>query len=178
MGVAVVVLAAGCAADRSGVGHSTPQSSATRAPAASSPAPATPKKSRRAQALAAYRGMWSDFVAAGRTSNADDPALRRHTSGRALELIRSGLRSDRKDGVVSRGHLRLDPQVVKVKPKKHPVKIWIRDCADASRWLTYTRSGKRTKGGSAGRHHVEALARLKKDTWKVTAFFVEKVGTC
>lgn len=145
-------------------------------PAAVSPTSVT--EDPPGEALDAYRGMWADFVSAARTSNADSPLLPRHASGAALRLIRDGLRADRKDGRVTRGWLQLHPRVVSVKPKEDPRRVGVRDCADDTHWLLYTRSGRRAAGSPPGHHHVEALVTRSGHAWRVSAFFVEKAGTC
>lgn len=165
-----------------GTNHPTPTAgNSLSSPSASpaSPASAASAAAREpGEALNAYRAMWADFVAAARTSNADSPVLPRHASGAALRLIRDGLRADRKGGRVTRGWLQLHPRLVSVEPKDDPRRVRVRDCADDTHWLLYTRSGRRASGEPPGRHHVEALVTRSGGVWKVNAFFVEKAGTC
>lgn len=183
--VAPLGVALGLAIAASGCGPAR-HSSATEPPTAR-PAPSTPTAVSRSvpasarpreAALAAYRGMWGAFAAAARSSNAADPVLARYASGGALRLLRKSLRADRAQGVVTRGRLVLNPRVTKVGPEKRPRRVWVRDCADASHWLRYERASGRRTGGKAGRHHAEALVELSGGRWRVSAFFVEKAGTC
>lgn len=67
----------------------------------SSAAPSPP--TRAADALAAYRAMWSDLTAASKTSDAASPLLDDHATGGALELLRYGLKKAKEDGLVSKG---------------------------------------------------------------------------
>lgn len=175
---AVAALTGGCTADHQSTGQPAPPDTTVRTPAASDPPSTTPRTSRRAQALAAYRGMWHSFVKAAKTSDADAHELTRYSTGRALKLIRSGLRSDHKNGVVTRGRLQLKPRITEATPSSRPGTVKIVDCVDDSHWLLYTRSGDSTGQGAAGQHHAEALVKPADGTWKVTVFFIEKAGTC
>jgi len=73
----------------------------------------------------------------------------------------------------------LEPSVKKASPEYDPRQVTVTDCVDDSHWLEYTRAGKPASGsGAAGRHHAEALVKKKHDGWRVTAWFIEKAGTC
>lgn len=179
VGVALALAAAlaGCGSHHSSGG--TPATAGRSSlPAPTSRAAVSASAGPKDAALAAYRGMWAAYVAAARSSDASDPGLARYASAGALRLLRKGLRQDRDQGVVTRGRLVLNPQVTRVKPHDHPKRVWVRDCADASHWLTYKRTSGRRTGGKAGRHHAEAVVEQSDGQWQVIAFFVEKAGTC
>lgn len=186
LSVGLAVAIASCSSSR---GVTAPATSAHVRPSSETRVTATtPARTPQEQATEAYRAMWSDFVSAARSSNPDDPRLSDHSSNAALTLIRKGLRSDHAKGIVTRGSLTLRPRALSLKPKHHPRQVRIRDCVDSSRWLTYNvDSGNHRTGGQAGRHRVEALVTRTDDgngggtgdgVWKVSAFFVEAVGTC
>ena len=175
----IAVALAGCADDIPGSRPTYPGTSSANASPRSAQGSHDNGRSPQARAVGAYKGMWDDFVAAARTSNADDPRLRHHASGAALALIRRGLRSDRAKDVVTRGELTLRPRVVSMKPPTDPRRVRIRDCVDGTRWLTHSRHGERATGpAEAGQHRVEAVVTRKAGAWKVSAFFAEAAGTC
>lgn len=126
--------------------------------------------------MAAYRGMWNAFAAAAKDPGRPYPGLRRFADGRALKLLTNGLREKAQARVVTRGRLVLHPSIAKVLRRDQ---IKIVDCVDDSHWLEYTANGQPASGpGSGGRHHAEALVSENHDRWRVTAWFVEKAGTC
>ena len=175
----LVVAVAGCGSHARPARTVTPSATRSSLPrTASSTSTTSASPGPRDAALAAYRGMWGAYVAAARSSDATDPGLARYASGGALRLLRKGLREDHDEGVVTRGRLVLDPRITRVRPRGHPKRVWVRDCADASRWFRYKRASGRPTGGKAGRHHAEAVVELSGGRWRVSAFFVEKAGTC
>lgn len=169
----VVILSSGCAH----TGHVAPSATSSETPRVnnSSTSPASPRDS----ALAAYRGMWNSFVAAAKNPAGPHPGLRNYATGRALGLIKLGLHQKADAHVVTKGPLLLHPTIKNVDSENDPNKITISDCVDDSHWLEYTAAGKLASGkGAAGRHRTEALVEVKHGHWLVTAWFVEKAGTC
>lgn len=142
-------------------------------------APSVVRMTARGEALAAYRGMWNSFVAAARRPSGAHLELRTYATGQALKLVKSGLRQKAAAKVVTRGHLVLHPTIKSVSLAHDPRKITIVDCVDDTHWLEYTKVGEPASGrGEAGRHHTEALVETKGGRWRVTAWFIEKAGTC
>ncbi|WP_242419252.1 MULTISPECIES: hypothetical protein [Frankia] len=150
------------------------RTSATASPAAT-PTEATPE----AAALAAYRGMWEDWVAIAATSDYQNPRLTRHVSGRALSTIYRAVAADRHRGLVSHGTPTFSPRVSAFSPSDDPTRVTIDDCADASTWLHYDNaSGKLEDDVPGGRHRVQALALRTAGVWKVDELVIQPVGTC
>src|SRR5690349_1489289 len=79
---ALVLLGAGCSSDE-------PKNAASVAPPAPPSATASlgPSAAAERDALAAYRGMWSAFEEAAKTSDPVAPELRTFASEQALRLI-------------------------------------------------------------------------------------------
>jgi hypothetical protein len=170
---ASVLLGAGCASDEPESTSSTPPPAAPSAPPSLGPSAAAER-----DALAAYRGMWSSFVEAAKTSDAGDPALRDHASDQALSLIASGLLSDREQGRVTKGDLVLNPEVTEVKPEQSPSEVTVLDCVDSTKWLLYRTSGELWDNEPGGKHRTTATVKLSDGTWKVSSFILEESGTC
>jgi hypothetical protein len=171
------VLLAGCDDDGDG-----PASVATPRPTLEATSSASPPVDAGAvaeqEALAAYRAMWQDMVVAARTSDYESPALRRHASGLALQLIVDSLRKDKQDGVVTRGELVLDPRVREASPRARPTRVIVDDCADSARWLKYRASGELANDIPGGRREIRAVVRNLDGAWKVIDFAVEATGSC
>ncbi|MFE3410308.1 hypothetical protein ACFXMT_18855 [Streptomyces mirabilis] len=91
-----------------------------------------------ADALAAYRAMWHDLTVASRTSDASSPLLDDHARGGALELLKYGLRKSEKEGLVSKGAPKVNPEVVTAGADK----VVLTDCVDDTGWLLYKSNGK------------------------------------
>lgn len=127
-----------------------------------------------AEALAAYRSMWDDLDAAAGTSDPKHPRLDDHAAEGALELLRYMMRQDRKDGVITMGRLRIAPVV-----KRGAVsKVVIRDCADSTDWLHYTRDGELEDDIPGGHHRVDSTVGERKGVWRVERMYIDQVGTC
>jgi hypothetical protein len=169
-----VLLMAGCGSDKPESTSSTPPPSA---PPSAAPSLA-PSAVAEVDALAAYRGMWSAFVEAAKTSDAEDPALRSYASDQALSLIASGLISDREQGRVTKGDLVLDPKVTEVKPAQAPSEATVLDCVDSTKWLLYRTSGELWDNEPGGKHRTTATVKRSGSTWKVSSFILEESGTC
>jgi hypothetical protein len=130
------------------------------------------------ESLAAYRGMWAAFVKAARTSDPDEPDLRRYTAGQALTLIEGGLRADRDHGRVTRGVVATNPRISQLTPSGAPTVASIIDCASDARWLVYRKDGGLVDKVPGGKHRVTATAKRADGLWKVTFLRVGGVGTC
>lgn len=163
-----VLLLAGCADDNSSDVRPLPE--AKPAETAASPRPEV----EYAEALVAYRAMWDDLAAAAATSDAEHPRLKAHAWGGALELLRYMMTEDRKKNVVAKGRLRLNPNV----ESGDATRVVIRDCADASDWLHYTRDGELENDVPGGHHRVDATVRPYGGGWRVERLYIDQVGSC
>jgi hypothetical protein len=173
--LAVLALAA-CSSDE-GSAAATPSPSLVLSPSPS--VSLNPAGAAKREALAAYRNMWAAFVVASRTSNADDPDLRAYAQGQALRLIVNGLYSDRDQGKVGKGSLRLNPHVSSVTPAAHPSVVHVTDCVDDSNWLEYNKkTGHLWDNTPGGKHHTTATVKRAGGTWRVDSFYLKGVGTC
>jgi len=132
------------------------------------------------EALAAYRGMWADFVAAGTTSDWQSPDLGRHTTGVALTNLSRGLYADSANGLVTRGEPVLSPEVSSVEPTGAPVRVVVTDCGDSTNSLKYRLSdGTLVNEGAGGRRLINAVVERQSDgSWKVSDFGVQEIGSC
>lgn len=89
--VVVLVLVAGCSVGAPPDDTAPPSSAAAPSPQQASPTPTPSAEDLAGQvALAAYRGMWADFVTAGTTSDWRSPDLGRHATGVALTNLSRG----------------------------------------------------------------------------------------
>ncbi len=131
-------------------------------------------------ALAAYRAMWQDFVAAGRTSDWQSPDLGRHATGIALQNMSRGLYTDHQNGVVTGGEPILNPAVSSAEPAINPTKVKVTDCGDSTNFLKYdAKTGQPTDDEPGGRQLINATVELQSDhSWKVSDFGVHEVGSC
>ena len=170
---AFTLFSAGCTSDK------TPDASAS---SPSAPTPATsslgPSEVAEREALIAYRGMWSTFVEAAKTSDPEAPDLPKYASDQALRLIVSSLYTDRDRRQVSKGELRIDPKVTATKPTAAPTEATISDCVNDETWLKYKASGGLVNDVPGGRHRTTATVRLTPDGWKVASFILKEGGTC
>lgn len=126
------------------------------------------------EAVGAYRAMWEDLVVAAQTSDAEHPQLDDHATGDALELLKHMMRDGRKRGVVTKGSLRTAPRV----EKSDVSSAVIRDCADDSDWLRYTKDGDLQNAVPGGRHLVDATVTRQGQRWFVQSLYIDEVGTC
>jgi hypothetical protein len=127
-----------------------------------------------AEAVDAYRAMWRNVAFASRTSDPASPLLDDHATGGALTLFRYMLREDRKKGVVTKGRLHLSPTVV----SSESARVLVRDCADATDWLHYTKDGTLENDDPGGHHRVDATIRRRAGQWRVERLYIGQVGTC
>ncbi|MFG3642497.1 hypothetical protein ACGF3C_19760 [Micromonospora sp. NPDC047762] len=172
--IGLVGIGAGCTrGDGDKSGSPTP----TSGDHSTSPAePVTPEN----LALGAYRGMWAAYDDAGLTSNPDHPELAKFATGDALKVLRSGLQSDRRDGLVGRGEVVVNPSIQSLTPAAAPTQAKVRDCADTSGAVRVraTPNGTPFTDSPGGRRLVNATVSVVGENWKVTSFGVQGVGSC
>ncbi len=165
-GVVAAIAALGltaCSATATSGPHETTVPSGTTGPA--SPAD---------EALAAYRAMWSDLVAAARTSDFQSNGLSEHATGTVLTLFVRGLARDQLHGIVTRGQPVLHPVVTSSSANRATVT----DCFDGTHWVEYKTSGALAKNAPSGRRATTAKLIRTSGVWKVDQLSVGKVGTC
>lgn len=157
---------------------STPIGPAPTSTASSSVA--SPADQAMQDALAAYQGMWQDFVVAGRTSDWQAPALGQHATGVALTNLSRGLYADHNNGVVTKGEPALNPSVSSVEPPGAPTQVVITDCGDSTNWLKYRKdNGQLADDEPGGRRLINAIVQKQSDgAWKVSEYGVHEVGSC
>ncbi len=171
--IAAGIVLGGCGGAR----HAAPAPASTSSATASTSA--SPSAAPGAEALAAYRGMWADWVAVALTSDYEDPQLTQHVSGHALSTIYRAVGADQHRGLVSRGTPTFSPRVAALSPSDAPSRVTIDDCADDSKWLHYDgASGKLEDDVPGGRHRVQALVLKAAGSWKVDELVIQPVGTC
>jgi hypothetical protein len=144
--------------------------------------PASPSNSKPVtgveDAVAAYRAMWKDLEAAGRTADPNAQQLGDHASGGALRLLKYGLAKDRQDGVVAKGYVVLTPQVESATPATTPKQVKITDCSDDSHWLLYKPDGTLKNNVPGGHYKTQATIQRTGDDWKVTELTMGETGSC
>lgn len=165
---ATTLLVTGCSK-----GTPSRQPSASPATAGVSTAPRPPSVGEE-EALATYRAMMSDLVAVSRNPDENDARLRSHASADALTLLRYMMKQDREKNVVAKGHVRVDPTVL----KSGASEVVLRDCADDSDWLLYTREGTIENDVPGGRHRIDATLERRDGRWRVERLYFDEVGTC
>jgi hypothetical protein len=188
---ATALLAAGCsssggAAEAAPDARSSASSVSSSAVAASSAASASPQASgsgatttQEQAALAAYRGMIADWVAAGLTSNYQDPALAHHMSGSALSWVTRHLAVEQSEGAVEKG----TPVLKNVSfgqqaPASDPTEIVINSEFIDTNWLEYTTDGHLYNSTPGGCHKTQVLAVDQSGTWKIDQLAMNAAGTC
>jgi hypothetical protein len=141
--------------------------------------PASPVDQARQAALAAYRGMWHDFVVAGTTSDWQSASLGQYATGIALTTLSRGLYADHYNGLVTKGEPVLNPTVSSLDPATAPRKIIVTDCGDSTHWLKYRADNGQLDDTPGGRRLINAIVEKQADgSWKVTDFGVHDVGSC
>jgi hypothetical protein len=163
--------AAGCAsASTSAYGHPSPRAAAT-----SSLPPAASPSSPVQAAVAAYGGMWAEMQRAGVTADWLDPRLGTYASGTALHTLVTGLYSSHKQGIVIKGTIGTDPQVVSASSAR----VLVTDCLNDTHWLNYVAAtGKLQNHAPGGRHLTEAVVTPSHGRWRVSQLAVHQAGTC
>jgi hypothetical protein len=163
-------------------GTASPPRDTTQPARTSTPSPSanSPVDQAKQDALAAYRGMWQDFVVAGRTSDWQSSALGDHATGLALQNLSKGLYSDHYKGLVTKGEPILNPSVSSAEPADAPTKIVVTDCGDSTNWLKYRKdTGEPADNEAGGRRLINAIVEKQSDgSWKVSDYGVHEVGSC
>jgi hypothetical protein len=155
-----------------------PPSTSVPPPPQVSPAPSVDDLAGQ-EALAAYRGMWEDFVTAGTTSDWRSPDLGRHATGVALTNLSRGLYADSANGLVTRGAPVLSPEVRSVEPAGAPTRVVVTDCGDSTNWLKYREDGSLATQSPGGRRLINAVVERQSDgSWKVSDYGVQELGSC
>ena len=174
------VIACCAAAGLAGCAAGTPGSQSTVVPDRTVSAPVSTAAGGDPQVLArqAYLGMWRAFVAASRTADYQDPLLDHYAAGSALDLLTRGLYQYYQEGIVTRGQPTYEPVVTMAKTSLGTPEAKVTDCADDTRAVAYSKSGKPVQGEPPGRQRVYAQVQPFDGTWKVTYLVVEKVGSC
>jgi hypothetical protein len=142
------------------------------------PASLSPAQLAERDALAAYHGMWEDWIAVAATSDYQNPRLTQHVSGKALSLLYRSVYVNKRDGVVARGRPTFSGKVSAAEPADNPDRVTVQDCSDGSRWLNYKPNGQLQDSSPGGRHFVQALVTKTSGVWKVNILVLQPVGTC
>lgn len=132
-----------------------------------------------ARAIAAYRGMWNAYAAAGEVADPTHGDLAQYATGDALESLTGALDGYRRKEQVMKGRPVMNPRVASRSPGNPIRQVEVEDCADSTHWLVYDKSGALADDEPGGRRSIGATV---KDTgggvWKVSLFGVREVGTC
>jgi hypothetical protein len=155
-------------------GGSSPPSHSPTVPAS----PDSASDIARRDALAAYQAMWADMAAAARTADYKSPLLPQHAAKAALSLLVRGLYTDKRLGIVVKGHPVTHARVVSVSPSSNPTTAQIVDCFDDTHWLNYKVTGGLQNNVPGGLHHTTATVTEIDGAWKVIELHVEASGTC
>ncbi|WP_370063124.1 hypothetical protein [Streptacidiphilus sp. MAP5-3] len=134
-----------------------------------------------ADALAAYRGMWSDLAALGQTPDGyKNPKLATHMLYAPLSQWSQELADNAKLDEITTGAPSIDPEVVKVGAGAKPTQVEIADCFDNSSWpVVNAKTRKPTDNKPAVRERSEAMVTLDTDGyWKVTQQVFAQAGSC
>ena len=137
---------------------------------------------QRAAGMARRRRRWPCTGACGRRcsgpgSAADwqDPRLAAYASGAALSTLVSGLYSAARQGIVIKGTIGVNPQVVSVSAAR----VLVTDCVNDTHWLNYVAAtGKLQNSAPGGRHLTEAVVTDADGRWTVSQLAVRQAGTC
>lgn len=162
------VLLAGCADDNSSDVRPLPEGKSVETTASSR------SGMEHAEALAAYRSWWRDLAVVSASPDPASPRLNDHAMGGALELMRHGLETARKQGVVTRGSPRLDPEISSASGDK----VVIRDCVDGTDWLQYKQNGELKNTVPGSHRKVDASVRRVDGVWKVSDLYMHEAGSC
>jgi hypothetical protein len=172
--LALCATALALAACGSGSPSSSPSTSAGRTSTSTTKMPT----GAAAQALSAYRSMWSDMVTASQTSDYQLPSLASHASGDALAVLVHDLAKNQQAGLVTKGRLKLDPQVTSLTPPANPNQVTISDCVNDTHWLNYKSTGGLADKTPGALHATTALVVNESGTWKVTELALQAGDTC
>ena len=172
----LVAATAGCTPDRQPDSGNT----SSPAPAPSLRAPSQDSRSTAdARAIAAYRGMWNAYAAAGEVADPAHGDLAQYATGDALEALSGALDGYRKKEQVMKGRPVMNPRVTGRSPGNPIRQLEVEDCADSTNWLVYDKSGALTNDEPGGRRFIAATVKSAEGgVLKVSSFGVHEVGTC
>ena len=172
LGLAVLaagLAAAGCSSEKRPTADPGTSSSTT---VSTEPTTQTSAPMPGAEAVAAYRAFWQDFLAAGDPMNPEHPRLAEHATGEELAAVRKSFLAAKAAGNVIRGTLDLAPRTVAVEATT----VVIRDCYGDATGLYSAATGARQDRETPGRQLVTATVLLVEGVWKVTAIKHEGDG--
>jgi hypothetical protein len=179
--IAMLAAVAFVGCDSSGPTTATPTTTVSDSrPATPTTAP-TPSRSAteaglttNAAVLAAYRAYWSDVITAGKSADWQSPQLDDHATGLALRQAKATLLSLKARGLVARGTVKLDPEVISLAPPKAVVY----DCNNTSNFLAYDAKTGQLRDKSSGRPNGKTVTLLLNGgSWKVSQATTE-AGKC
>lgn len=177
VGVAVLVALSACS---TGTTSPTPPANPTASTPSSVGAPASSAAATPHPAIVAYLAMWREVVTASHTSDWRAPELDDHAIGEALTTITTALRNDHTKGIIAKGALTHRPALSTLKPADEPTVAVVVDCADSSTWLKYrAKTDQLVDDAPGGQRRITAEVTLSApETWKVSKFVVQEVGSC
>jgi len=118
------------------------------------------------------------MTVAARTADYRSPLLPHHAAGKALSILVRGLYTDKRMGIVGKGHPVTNARVVRLSPPASPTRAFIVDCFDDTHWLNYKVTGGLQNNVPGGLHRTTATVVDADGVWKVTQLHVETSGTC
>jgi hypothetical protein len=167
----VAALAAVLGACSSGDRSSADSETSTTTSTASSTTTTTTTPVPGADAVAAYRAFWDDFLAAGDPIDPLSARLEAHATGEQLKSVRNSFLAVKAAGHVIRGSFSLAPRVVSVAADT----VILSDCYD-DHTGAYSADGVRQDKEDPRRHLVTATVTLVDGAWKVAAIKHEGDG--
>lgn len=131
-------------------------------------------------ALDSYRGMWQAYQEALQVPDPGSSELARYATGDALDTLIKGLQSVKDQGLKGTGTVSLAPEITSVSPAAAPTEIDVTDCMDSSDSRLVRVSPGPTYDDSPGGHRrvLATVRRQPDDSWKVSNFGAQAVGTC
>jgi hypothetical protein len=156
---------ASCSSD--GTPEAEPSTTTSSAPTTTTAAP-----DPHAEAVAAYRAFWADYLAAADPMNPEDARLAEHATGEELAAVRSAFLAIKAAGHVIRGTLDLAPRVASA----DATTVVISDCYDDRTGLYSAETGVRQDKDDPARRRVTATVVFIDGTWKVSAIKNEGAG--
>ena len=116
-----------------------------------------------------------------RLTNVERPvtlASRARLGRGSLSLLVHGLYVNSVDGIVTKGHPVLHPQVTSLSPATNPTQVTITDCFDDTHWLEYKTEDGLVNSTPGGHHATTAVVQDITGVWKVSSLVVQAAGTC
>ena len=138
--------------------------------------PARARPSSASEALAAYRAMWAEVVAANTTSNYQAPDLGDHLGGQALTTLTANMAAEKAQGVIVLGQPILHPIVVSASATS----VNIQDCVDEAGWLQHFAASpqKLVDDVPGGDRSTTATVSDENGIWKVIEMDSGSDGSC